>query len=474
MMELFSSLLVVQAVMGAFDTLYHHEFKVGLPRCPGARTELAIHALRAMLYGVVFAGLAWYEWGGYWVLLLIALVLVEVALTLWDFVVEDGSRLLPPSERVTHTLLAINGGAAFVLLATQLPPWFDRPTAFYVVDYGWKSWFLTAGAIGVALSGARDGFAAWAVQRLDLQLDLDLGGHRRVLVSGATGFIGSALVRELLHAGHEVTILSRRPLAAAVQFAGRVRALANANELHPEEQFDAVINLAGAPVVGWPWTVRRRRVIAGSRYRVTQQLMDYIRRAHHRPAVWVQASAIGFYGPHRDGAVDEASPVGIGFAAELCSHWEQLTDELASLSVRRVVLRFGLVFGRSGGPLPMMLMSHRLGAGAVLGNGRQYLAWIHIEDLLRLIALSIKSDSTSGTINAVAPDVPTYRQFATLAGKVLRRPVWLTIPARPLRGLLGEMASMFVDGPKILPRRLQQNGFEYRFPQLRGALMDLV
>ena len=200
MIEFFINLMIVQALMGAFDTLYHHELKVGLARCVTARLELAIHAMRAVLYAVVFIGIAWFEWHGAWVLLLIGIILIEVGLTLWDFIIEDRSRLLPRSERITHTLLAINGGAAFALLASELSQWFAQATAMYPVEYGWRAWFLTLAGIGVGLSGLRDGFAAWAVRRLDLKLDLDLGRHRRVLISGGTGFIGSALVRRMMAA----------------------------------------------------------------------------------------------------------------------------------------------------------------------------------------------------------------------------------------------------------------------------------
>ncbi len=474
MMDLFINLMIVQAMMGAFDTLYHHEFKVALPRCPTARLELAIHAVRALLYAIVFVGLAWFEWSGYWTFVLAGIVLIEVVLTLWDFVIEDTTRLLPKSERITHTLLAINGGAAFILLAIELPQWFARPTAFTAVDYGWRSWLLSAAALGVLLSGLRDGIASWSLQRLDLHLDLDLDGHRRVLISGATGFIGSALVRELLYMGHDITILSRNPVAAAVQFGARVRVIRNTSELAAAADFDAIINLAGAPVVGLPWSDRRKRSILDSRVHATNDLLQFVRRAERRPAVWVQASAIGFYGAQTAAVVDETAPAGEGFAAEVCQQWEKLTDELQPQGVRCVILRFGLVFGRSGGSLPMMLLSYRLGIGGIVGDGRQFMGWIHIEDLLRLIALAIREPSMHGKFNAVAPDSPTYKQFANATGHILHRPVLMHIPAGLLRTLLGEMASMFVDSPQIVPRRLQQMGFEYRFPQLRGALMDLA
>jgi len=474
LMKLCIDLLLVQALLGAFDTLYHHEFKVALAHRVTAQRELAIHAVRAGLYALVFLGLAWRTWAGLWSLLLLVLIVVEVVLTLWDFVTEDQTRLLPASERITHTVLAINGGAAFVLLALSLPEWWARPSGLLAADYGWRSVFLSLAAVGVALSGLRDGLAAWGTRRLALKLDLDVGGHRRFLISGGTGFIGSALVHELVRRGHNVTLLTRSPLAAALQFAGRVRALADARQLNATERFDVIVNLAGAPIVGLPWSARRKRVLAESRLATTRALLAFVERAVQRPRVWIQASAIGFYGNRGTIALDEAAPAGEGFAAELCHNWEDMTAQLALYSVRSVVLRFGLVFGRSGGALPGLLLGFRLGAGAVLGDGRQHLGWIHLEDLLRLIALTIRNDSLHGVFNAVAPDAPHYAEFARLAGQLLQRPVWLRIPAAPLRRLLGEMASLFVDGPRIVPRRLQEMAFEYRFPYLRDALMDLV
>ncbi len=475
MSELFLNLFILQALMGAFDTLYHHEFKVALHQQLTARLELFIHAIRAVLYGVLFIGLAWFEWHGHWIWLLIGIVLIEIGLTLWDFVVEDKTRLLPNSERITHTLLAINGGALFTLLALTLPNWFAQDTSFAATDYGWRSWFLMLAGIGVVISGIRDGFAAWQVQRLHLNLNLNLGnGHKRLLISGGTGFIGSALCHELLQAGHEITLISRHPAAACFQYSGKVRAFESTTVLSDFEQFDAVVNLAGAPVVGPRWSVKRKSTLLNSRLNTTKDLMNFVKRAKHRPEVWIQASAIGYYGTHADQPLTESSPAGEGFAAELCERWEHSTIELESLAVRRIILRFGLVFGRSGGSLPMMLLSFRFGMGAILGNGQQHMAWIHIEDLLNVIASSIADKTMNGKINVVAPDCPTNKEFSILAGQLLHRPVLLRLPAKLLRQMLGEMASLFVDGPIIKPTRLEKNHFKFRFPQLRGALMDLI
>jgi uncharacterized protein (TIGR01777 family) len=310
-------------------------------------------------------------------------------------------------------------------------------------------------------------------QQIESALALDLGQHHRLLITGGTGFIGSALCRSLLQGGHELTVISRNPQKADRQFAGKVRVVRSAAELNAEEIFDAVINLAGAPVVGLPWTKKRKAVLRASRLNTTRDLMTFVRRATSTPAVWIQASAIGYYGSQADEAVNESSPKGQGFAADLCSEWEQMTEELSTLGIRRVVLRFGLVFGRNGGALPMMLMPFRFGFGSVMGSGAQHVAWIHLDDVLRLVAWSIRTEAARGIFNAVAPDCPDYRHFAGQIGEVLHRPVLLRIPAAPMRMILGEMASMLVDGPKIISERLPATDFSFNFPTLHGALIDL-
>jgi uncharacterized protein (TIGR01777 family) len=253
-----------------------------------------------------------------------------------------------------------------------------------------------------------------------------------------------------------------------------VRIVASIAELSPVEVFDVVINLAGAPVVGMPWTPRRKAILLASRLAITEALIGYVRVAKTRPRVWIQASAIGYYGTQAAQALDESSPQGEGFAAELCGQWERLTAELTELGIRRVVLRFGLVFGRSGGALPMMLLPFRFGFGTVVGDGSQRVAWIHLEDLLGIVAWAIREPAAAGVFNVVAPDSPSYSEFARTIGEELHRPVFMRIPAAPMRVLLGEMATMLVDGPEILPARLQHAQFALRFPTLRSALMDII
>lgn len=307
-----------------------------------------------------------------------------------------------------------------------------------------------------------------------MELNLANGTPGRILISGGTGFIGSTLCRELLKDGHILTVISRNPTAANKQFDGKVRVVKKVSELAATDHFDAVVNLAGALVVGLPWTAKRREVLRASRMDVTRDLLAYVRTCAQLPAVWIQASAIGYYGGQAAGPVTENMPAGTGFASVLCKDWEALTLELEALQVRRVVLRFALVFGRSGGAFPMMQLPFRFCLGTVLGSGKQHVAWVHIDDVVQVLHRALDSNVMTGVYNVVAPECPTYAGFAATVGAVLRRPVFLRIPAFILRRLMGEMATILVDGPEIVPRRLLDSGYKFRFPQLRAAVEDLT
>lgn len=468
-------LLLIQGLLGALDTIYHHEITVALPNKPSAQRELRIHAVRAVLYGLLFAAMAWCEFHGAWVWAVAGVVLVEVGLTLWDFVIEDASRKLPASERVLHTILAINGGALFGLYAWQLALWHPLPTALQIVDRGWIGWVLSAMALGVTISGVRDGLAARRLRLRPASFNPFAGlAQQNVLVTGGTGFIGEAMVGQLLAAGHTVTLLTRDALKAAYMFQGKARCLASLADLHSDERFDAVINLAGAPVVGPRWTARRQAQLLASRIGTTEALLHWLARTRHKPAVWMQASAIGYYGVRPASEVlGETSSGGAGFMSELCRLWEACAARATDHGVRQVTLRFGLVFG-PGGALPPLLLPHRLGCGGRMGDGTQIMSWIHRDDVLGLIANALGDSKMHGTYNAVAPDAISQGQFAQTVARQLHRPLWLHLPAVPIRVALGEMAQLFVDGQHVRPARLMAEGFKFRFATLDGALGDLV
>ncbi len=469
------NLLIVQGVMGAVDTLYHHELTQRLPHHPRARLELTLHAVRSVLYGVVFASLANLAFHGAWVAAVAALLLVELLLTLWDFIVEDRSRKLPATERVLHTVLAVNGGALFGAYAMQLAAWSHSPTALLAVDLGWRGVLLDLFALGVAASGLRDGWAAWRIARRAPGVNPFEGlPFRRVLVTGGTGFVGEILVNQLLDAGHGVTLLARDPLRAAYLFRGRARSVTSVGQLHPRERFDTVINLAGAPVLGARWSTRQQARLLASRVGVTQSLLRWVEAAERKPDTWIQASAIGYYGVRSpDERLDEGSRPGSGFMSELCRKWEASAQPLDRYGIRAVVLRLGVVFG-PGGALPPLLMPHYLGLGGRLGDGGQVMSWIHRDDVLRIIARAMSRPGMRGIYNAVAPAPLSQREFARVAASVLRRPVWCHVPAAPVRWALGEMAELLLDGQRVMPARLQQDGFDFRFPTAEQALRDLT
>ncbi|CAN0645267.1 TIGR01777 family oxidoreductase [Burkholderia cepacia] len=469
------NLLIVQGAMGAFDTLYHHELTQDLPHSPRARLELGIHAVRSVLYGLVFASIANVAFHGAWVAALAAVVVVEVVLTLWDFVVEDQSRKLPATERVLHTLLAVNGGALFGMIAMQLAVWAHEPTALQVLDLGWRGGLLSVFAVGVTVSGIRDGIAARRVaQRAPAANPFAGQPPGNVLVTGGTGFIGETLVNHLLDAGHTVTLLARDPLRAAYSFQGRVRSVTSAGQLQPHERFDTVINLAGAPVLGARWSKRRQAVLLASRVGVTESLMRWVETAEVKPCTWIQASAIGYYGVRpADERLDERSSAGSGFMSGLCRQWELAAQPLERHGVRTVVLRLGVVFG-PGGALRPMLLPHYFGMGGRFGDGTQVMSWIHRDDVLRIIARVMSNAGMHGVYNAVAPAPLTQREFVQVVSKVLHRPAWLHVPAAPLRVAMGEMAELLLDGQRVMPARLHQDGFMFRFPTAEQALRDLT
>lgn len=469
------TLLIAQATLGALDTVYHHELTVALPYRHGARLELSIRAMRSCLYGALFLGMAHLAFQGFWAVAIALLFFLEICLTLWDFVVEDRSRKLPATERIVHTVLAINGGAFFALYGAQLVQWYSLPTALTVVDFGWRGWVLTIFAIGVTASGIRDGIAAFRLQRKGKPANPFMNGaYRRVLVTGGTGFIGEHLVNQLLDAGHTVSVLTRDPLKAAYLFNSRARCFRSFNALNKNEIFDVIINLAGAPIAGGRWSAKRKAQLLASRVNTTEALLAWLNKAQHKPGLWIQASAIGFYGV-RDASesLDENATAGEGFMAELCVRWENAAQPARALGVRQVVMRLGVVFGPGGALLPLLL-PFRLGFGGRMGDGKQIMSWVHRDDVIHIMARAFNDTSLNGTYNVVAPDAIPQADFAVQVGKILKRPVWFHVPAAPVRALAGEMAQLFFDGQRVVPGRLTQAGYTFRYPTVESALRDLT
>ncbi|HKY94326.1 MAG TPA: TIGR01777 family oxidoreductase [Kiloniellales bacterium] len=472
-------LVAVQMALGLFDILYHHELTERLCWRPTAARELGLHAARNALYALTFLTLAWVEWQGPLAWGFALLLVAETILTLADFLEEDRSRLLPPSERVTHALLALNFGAIVALLAPELLRWSAAPLGVALVDRGLWSWALTAATVGIALWSLRERRRrTWCLGRHASARGLSqpfLAEPRRLLVTGGTGFIGRRLVEALVAGGHQVTVLTRDPRKAAA-LARPVEFVATMAELPRHRHFDGVVHLAGEPVAQ-PWGRLARRRMVESRVELLRQVAEWCAAAASRPAVLVTASAIGVYGDGGETALTERSPAGAGFAAELCQVAEQAAATAADrLGSRLVILRFGLVLAADGGFLGRLLLPFELGLRLRFGSGRQWLSWLHRDDAVRLICWALGRLEASGVYNAVAPMPVMQAAFAkSLSAALVRLALPVAVPARLIRLGFGQMGrELFLASQKVLPQRAAEQGFRFRFPFLEAALAEIV
>jgi hypothetical protein len=236
----------------------------------------------------------------------------------------------------------------------------------------------------------------------------------------------------------------------------------------------AVVNLAGSNLAEGRWTAERKKDILQSRLDAGRAVVQAVQRAAHKPPLVIQASAVGYYGPHRDEELVESAPAGSDFLAQVCVEWERSTADLAELGVRQVVIRTGLVLSEQGGSLPRMLMPFRLFVGGPLGSGRQWFSWIHIADEVAALQFLIEAEGVSGPFNLTAPAPLSNRALARLLGQAMGRPAFMPVPAPILRLVFGEMSAVLLEGQRALPHRLLGLGFRFRFPALAEALGDLL
>ena len=293
------TLISIQIAMGAFDKLYHHEFTERLAWRPSQGRELKLHAVRNFFYAFIFITLGWFEIYGGLAWGLIFILAVEVVITLMDFVEEDLSRKLPATERINHTLLALNYGAILVLAMPVLMEWAQQPTGFQQVSYGLRSYFALLSALGVAVFGLRDLLASYRSDRLLTKPAQDLvatlPSRQHILVTGASGFIGKRLCEALALAGHDVTALVRDPKSAA-DFTMPIRIVTNLDQIHSDALIDAVVNLAGAPIATSGWSEGNKASFMQSRIDVTKSVVALMQRIKVKPSVFISGSAIGWYG----------------------------------------------------------------------------------------------------------------------------------------------------------------------------------
>lgn len=472
------AILSVQALIGAFDNLWHHELEAKLPQHISARYELVLHASREAIYAVLFLGLAWVRWEGAWAWVLAGLLAVEIVITLADFIEEDLTRRLPKLERVLHTILAVSYGAFVAALAPEVLTWASAPSGLPAIDHGWVSWLFTLYAGGVFAWSVRNWIAVVRLYRAARTALPDIvvppAHGPAVLVTGGTGFIGTALVRSLVQDGARVIVLTRDARRAAATFGPRVLAVESPDAIPSETPVTAIVNLAGAGILGGRWTPRRKAMLLASRIETTRAVRALAERLASRPRVLVNASAIGFYGDRPDAAeLDETAPPQPGqFQSDLCAAWESEAKALRSLGVRVVKMRFGAVLGRAGGMYPPLALAARLGVGAIFGTGRQAMAWVHLDDAVAALRLAITQDSLEGAVNVVAPGLVSQAEFArSVAG---RRALCPRIPAAVITAVGGEAATLLLGGQAATPRRLLAAGFRFAYPTLDSALVALI
>lgn len=295
-----------------------------------------------------------------------------------------------------------------------------------------------------------------------------------ILLTGGTGLIGRGLCRHWTQQGHQLTVWSRTPQRVAELCGAQVRGIGGLDEIG-EQALDAVVNLAGAPIADRPWTRKRKSLLWASRITLTEQLLAWLQQRQQKPRVLLSGSAVGWYGDGGERELKEDSPqITDDFGAQLCGAWEETAQRAEALGIRVVLVRTGLVLAADGGFLARLLLPFRLGLGGPVGDGRQWMPWIHLADQIALIDFLLQQEQASGPYNACAPEPVRNADFARALGRVLHRPALLPAPAFLLRMAFGELAGLLLGGQRALPARLQEAGFRFRFTDLDLALADLL
>jgi uncharacterized protein len=299
----------------------------------------------------------------------------------------------------------------------------------------------------------------------------------KVAITGATGFVGSRLVEQLLAEGHQVVVLTRHAEAAQQKFPTATivpYSPTTAGEWQSAiAGCEGVVNLAGEPIAEQRWTPAVKQTLLNSRKLTTDLLVQAIAQANPRPSVLVNASAIGFYGTSEIATFDETSEAGHDFLAEICQAWESAAKSVTPTGTRLVILRLGIVLGM-GGALGKMLTPFKLFAGGPLGTGKQWFSWIHRDDVVRLIIRALTDPTMAGVFNATAPNPVRMNDLCTTLGQVMHRPSWLPVPSFALEALLGDGAQVVLEGQQVLPKQTLASGFQYQYPELKPALEEIL
>lgn len=289
-----------------------------------------------------------------------------------------------------------------------------------------------------------------------------------ILITGGSGLIGSNLIPVLRPC--DVAVYTRN-VAMAEQILGhKIHFLSNIEHLSNLDDYDVVINLAGEPIAAKKWTEEQKNKIEQSRWSITEKIVSLINAGEMPPKLLISGSAVGYYGRQQDQVIDESfTSTHDEFSHRLCERWEFLAKQAESPKTRVCILRTGIVITRRGGALQKMLPPFKLGLGGPLGDGQQYMSWIHLEDVLRGIAHLIENESCSGVYNFTAPNPVTNAEFSRQLASALSRPCFFKVPESLLRLLMGEMADLVLYGQRVVPKRLEDSGYQFIYPELSQA-----
>lgn len=297
---------------------------------------------------------------------------------------------------------------------------------------------------------------------------------KSILITGGTGFLGGALTKKMLAGGLDVAVLSRSKGKVISRFGDRAKAFNRIEELPDAGEFKAVVNLAGAGIFDRRWNDVRKQELRDSRIKLTEKLVDWIGQSASRPGVLINGSAIGFYGDQGDDILNEQSLPKPDFAQQLCADWEAAALQAETAGARVCLIRTGLVLGQGGGMLQRMVLPFRLGLGGRIGNGSQWMSWIHIDDWLAIVQAMIDNPDMRGAYNATAPSPVRNLAFSEALAGVLHRPMLLPMPEAVLKVLLGEMAALVLGSQRVMPQRLLAGDFQFQHTQLDSALRHIL
>lgn len=297
---------------------------------------------------------------------------------------------------------------------------------------------------------------------------------KHYLISGGTGLIGSSLCQQLIAAGHEVTVLSRRPGSVEEKCGVGIKAFQSLTDITPDTTIDIVINLAGEPIANARWTDKRKKLLESSRIDLTREIVDWISSRKQKPECLISGSAVGWYGDGGDQVLTEQSSSSYEYTQRLCDAWEKEALLAAEMGVRVCIVRTGLVLSSSGGVLQKMLLPFKLGLGGNLGSGEQYMPWIHIIDMIRLLYFLATNKRANGVFNACSPNPVTNQEFTLELAQQLHRYSLFSVPTWALKIVLGEMSRLLLTGQRALPQRAIENGFSFTYPELNPALKNIL